>query len=544
MSSHGYASAKAVALLCALLLSSGPIAAQSGPAGTWFGLPLPGPATDQVIDFTHVDLPMIPAPNVRHAPELLGSKVHGYVEAIVDISYQSRSAGDRVWGRLAGTRWAEMTVDYVIGQLQHAGIRDIKKIEVPFRGPEQIATDWHLRVLATPEFGPGSQDVELQSAFPMAQTAEGAVGQATESELSQVANLAISAPLIYLGAGTLADLAGKDFRGKIAVLRIEPAPTFFYSPEFRLAQQLVAGGAASVIIIYDTPGNMQVHFGACRGAPCFIVGGEDGQFLMAVIAKAAAANVLDKLKVSLSQTLQTNASSHAYMMVAKIAGQHGDENLIVSAHSDAWFSGANNNASGVAGLIALAKQFAAGTRPKHDMYFVLSPGHHSPTAATQRFAELYPDVARSNIIAINLEHIGQQGVYRSYFNQGRMGPGISKYGIPMYDMVPVNWDSPGREISGGPMTPVLKQVLADAAVRNQFTAPARFVGAPVAELAPLVAAGATGIQDVETSPWYHTSGDTPATVSAESMQRVLLFYQDVLNQLDRLSRAKVRGSPN
>jgi hypothetical protein len=296
MSSHGYAPAKAIAMLCGLLSSTGVLAAEfadsqhagsNGPPGGWFDLPLPGPATDQVID----------------------------------ISYRSRAAGDRTWGRLAGTRWAEMTVDYVIGQLQRAGIQNIKRIDVPFRGPEQLATDWHLKLLAAPEFGSGSQDVELPSAFPMAQTAEGAVGQATGGELPPVANLAISASVIYLGAGTLADLAGKDFRGKIAVLRIEPAPSLFYSPEF-----------------------------------------------------------------------------------------------------------------------------------------------------------------------------------------------------------------------------VLKQVLADAAVRNQFTAPARFVGAPVAELAPIVAAGATGIQDVETSIWYHTSGDTPATVSAESMQRVLLFYQDVLNRLDRLSRAQIRGS--
>jgi hypothetical protein len=553
MTSPRHSPAKVVGMLFGFLFSTGVFAAEradaqpatsTGAAGPWFGLPSPGPATDQVIDFEHVDLPMIPAPSVRQAPELLGSKVHGYIDAIVDISYRSRAAGDRMWGRLAGTRWAEMAVDYAIGQLQQAGIHDIKKIEVPFRGPEQLAADWHLKVLAAPEFGPGSQDVELQSAVPMAQIAEGAVGQATEGGQPPVANLSIAAPLIYLGAGTMADLAGRDFRGKIAVLRIEPAPALFYSPEFRLAQQLVAGGAASVIIIYDTPGNLQVHFGACKGAPCFTIGGEDGQFLMAVIAKAAAANVLDKLKLSLSQTLQTNPSSHGYMMVAKVAGQHSDENLVVSAHSDAWFSGANDNASGLAGLIALAKQFAAGPRPKHDMYFVVSPGHHSPTGATQRFADLYPEVARANIIAINLEHIGQQGIYRSYFNQGRMGPGVSKYGVPVYDWVPVNWDSAGREISGGPMSPVLKQTLADAAVRNQFTAPARFVGAPVAELAPLVAAGATGIQDVETSIWYHTSGDTPATVSPESMQRVLLFYQDVLHQLDRLSRAQVRGSLN
>jgi hypothetical protein len=543
MKTPWYLSAICAATTCACLMAAAPDhPTPPQVTGAWFDLALPGPATDQVIDFGHFDLPMIPAPSAKRAPELLGSKVHSYVDAIVDFSYRSRAAGDRTWGRLAGTRWAEMTVDYVIGQLQQAGIQNIKKIDVPFRGPEQIATDWHLKVLASPEFGPGSQDVELRSAFPMSQTSEGAIGQPTEGEVPPLVNLAISAPVVYLGAGTVADLAGKDIRGKIAVLRIEPAPALFYSPVFRLAQQLVAGGAASVIIIYDTPGNMQVHFGACKGAPCFTVGGEDGQFLMALIAKAAAANLLDKLKLSLGQTLQTTTSGHAYMMVAKVAGHRSDESLVVSAHSDAWFAGANDNASGVAGLIALAKHYASARRLQHDIYFVLSPGHHSPTNATQRFVELYPAVPRANIIAINLEHIGQQGIYRSYFNQGHMGPALSKYGIPTYEWVPVNWDSPGREISGGPITPMLRQVLAQAAVENQFTAPARLVAAPVAELAPIVAAGATGIQDVETSIWYHTSGDTPATVSADSMQRVLLFYKDVLDRLDRLSRAQVRGS--
>jgi len=109
--------------------------------------------------------------------------------------------------------------------------------------------------------------------------------------------------------------------------------------------------------------------------------------------------------------------------------------------------------------------------------------------------------------------------------------------------VPVNWDSPGREISGGPITPMLKQVISEAALRSQFTAPARIVGGPVAELAPIVAAGATGIQDVETSIWYHTSGDTASTVAPQSLQRALLFYRELLDRLDKLSRVQVRGPP-
>jgi hypothetical protein len=67
------------------------------------------------------------------------------------------------------------------------------------------------------------------------------------------------------------------------------------------------------------------------------------------------------------------------------------------------------------------------------------------------------------------------------------------------------------------------------------------VQASPAELSQIVAAGATGIQDVETSMWYHTSGDTPETVAPESLQRALLFYKDILDHADTMTRAEVRA---
>src|SRR5690606_28820585 len=89
------------------------------------------------------------------------------VKALVDISYASRAAGDRLWGRLAGGPWAEQAVDYVEQQFREAGLVDIVRVPVPFSRPEYVPTDWHLRVIGAPEFGPDSADVELQSAVPM-----------------------------------------------------------------------------------------------------------------------------------------------------------------------------------------------------------------------------------------------------------------------------------------------------------------------------------------------------------------------------------------
>ncbi len=536
--------------VCAVVLSMAAAAAGAAPAppapapdaGAWFGLPLPGPATEQVVDFSRVDLPMISAPPVADAPELDGQKMLRYVSDVVAFSYASRDAGERSWGRLAGTPWAEHTVDYVAEEFRRAGLVDIVKSEVPFLGIDRTASDWHLTLLGLPEFGPGSANVELRSAFPMGQRPEGPGLPAKDETLPPITTLAVTAPVVWVGAGTPADLAGRNVSGKIAVLRVDPAPAIFYSNAARvLPQQLVNAGAAAVIEIYAAPGNLQVHFGSCVDAPCFMLGGEDGEFLMMTIAKAAAANVQDKLQLSLSQTIVNSRGLHGFLLIGKVAGRSHAENLIVSAHSDAWFAGANDNASGVAALIALAKHYGHGHRPLHDMYFVLSPGHHSPTGATQSLVKRHPEIAPANIFTINLEHIGGQGSYPSTFNARGMGPSTSRYGNAEFLYEPVNWDSPGREIMGAPLTATVKSALAAAAQRAQFTAPSRIAVGAIAELAPVVAAGATGVQDVEVNIWYHTSGDTVATVGADTLQRAAVFYRDLLDHMDRLSRAAVRA---
>jgi hypothetical protein len=97
---------------------------------------------------------------------------------------------------------------------------------------------------------------------------------------------------------------------------------------------------------------------------------------------------------------------------------------------------------------------------------------------------------------------------------------------------------------GSPMTAALKAALVESAQTAQFTAPSRIKVGAVAELTALVAAGATGVQDVEVSPWYHTSGDTAATVAPETLQRALVFYRTLLDRMDHLSRAQVRAGAN
>jgi Peptidase family M28 len=522
---------------------AGAVAFAQAPAAAWFGLPPPGPVTGQVLDFK-TTLPPIPPPSAKNAPDLDGQKAMQYVRDVVGFSQQSRDAGEKTWGRLAGSRWAEMTTDYVAGKFREAGLQDIRKETVTFVNPMPIAVDWKVTVLAAPDFGAGSGDITLQSAYPMTIRRAGGPARgggpagAGGPPASPAGTWQVTAPVAYVGAGTAADFATADLKGKIAIFQVEPAPAAFFGGAGRAAQQAIANGAVGVLAIYNAPGNVQLYLGTCTNAPCFNLGGEDGDFLNAVIAKAVAANALDKLRISMTVT-QNVMNGPAHALVAKIAGKSSAENLVVLAHSDAWFAGANDNASGIAALIALARHYAKGPKPNHDIYFYVSPGHHSPTGGTRRLVELYPNIGRTNIVALNLEHIAQQGTYRS-----SIAPRTSKYGTVQSRWLPVNWDSPGREVAVRPSTPMLRRVITDAARRTQFTAVGEIGVAPAAELDAIIKAGALGIQDVETSMWFHTSGDTIETVSPQTLQRALFFYKDILDQSDKLSHAQMHaGAP-
>jgi hypothetical protein len=122
-----------------------------------------------------------------------------------------------------------------------------------------------------------------------------------------------------------------------------------------------------------------------------------------------------------------------------------------------------------------------------------------------------------------------------------MGANVSKYGTASNAWTPANSDSLGREITVSPLTPVMKRLIIDAAAKTQFVAPARIREGTPGELPQIAAAGANAMQDVETSIWYHTSGDTPETVSAQSLQRAALFYKAMLDAADKLTRGQVRA---
>src|SRR3954465_3694385 len=268
-------------------------AAADSPA--WFGTAGPAPLSDPRQPIMKYDdvFEALPAQFTHRAgkfDELLdAAALKADQKRIVGFSLESLNAGDKVWGRRAATPSFMHTLEWTVNEFRTAGLKDAKIETFAVTAPMWVPQSWKVELVGDPSFGADTQNVTLTSAFPQP-------GGATTN---------LTANLVYVGHGTDADLAGRDLKGKIAVVRVRPEPSLFGAGEQGVAARLVEkGGAAGVINAIEGPGNAQYidpRF-ACGTSPCFMIGGQDAWFLQTVIGKAANAGVLETLRVSMSLT--------------------------------------------------------------------------------------------------------------------------------------------------------------------------------------------------------------------------------------------------
>lgn len=508
------------ALLTATLisLSSSSLYAQTS---DFFGLPLPGPATLQTIDFTNVDFRPLPALQTER-PGSDSETLHAHIQALVDIALASRERNPQRWGNFSGFPEEEIVLDYIKDNLEAAGVEDIT-IETFDQAPWSLVTRWSAQLN-----GINGESIELQSAVPM--------GVGNSESVAPV-----TAPLVYVGRGLAADLAGRDITGKIAVIRGEEAPHFYDFSSREAMGRLSAAGAVGVIRLWDSPGNMQLQLGDCPEISCFNLGGEDSAFLEAVLVEAANAGKLNELTMSLQMTVEREVRQ-ARNLIGKISGSSGsNENIIILGHTDTWFSGADDNASGLSVLMGLAEYYGA-RQPMHDIYFVASPGHHHGAGGSQFLVDNYPELIANNMLSLNLEHVASTGMAR--IDANLMDRVRDKYGNLIAELSPTNADSLWHGVQMSMATPFLVDAWRQASESNLYLQPAntweasRFMPG---ESTSLSVAGVPVVQNVETNHWYHSSGSMPETISQESLQRAFLLYSDFVDLVDKASKAEVEA---
>ena len=292
-----------------------------------------------------------------------------------------------------------------------------------------------------------SADIELRSAVPMEvlgavdRRGGGVAAAGPDGVTPGPARAHVTGSVVYVDDASAVSIATRDVAGKIAVMVTRPVPASFYDPPHEKIQALLAAGATGVLAIYDLPGNLEHVGGFCPpGVPGFYLGGRDGAFLLAVIEKAAARGCLDTVRVEASVRFEDPRALTAQGLVGWVRGTDSGDAIIVSAHSDAFFTGANDNATGVAALIGLARHYAA--QPVRDFCFPESRASPRDRRHGQPERGLSPPARRGDARREHRARIAQAEVYRSYVSRHDDG-----FGKLVPDWVPTGCGFSSQEMT-------------------------------------------------------------------------------------------------
>ncbi len=481
---------------------------------TWFGTPLPPPLSDPTKpvlgyqDYFPTLSARFPHRPGRHDELLDGTALRQDLRRIVDFSLESFHAGEKLWGRRAATSSFQHTLEWVEREWKAAGLKDAHIEPFEVNGAMWTPEMWQVQVTG------GGDPVTLTSAFPQQ-------GSATGSR---------NAPLIFVGRGTPADLAGRDLRGKIAVMHVRPEPSLFGSAEQGIPAQLVKRGAVAVVQAVEGPGNIQYYdprFG-CAPAMCFMVGGEDGWFLEQVIGKAADADLPLNLSLTLRVAEKTGLTSGN--AIATIAG-HDAKRLVINAHADAYFQGADDNGSGLATLTALARYFAQQVTPKHTLVFIASGGHHGPGNGPGALVAAHPEWKGNVLTIVNLEHLAYADAVRGKVRAQ------NNFGMVWNTSVTEG----AKSIGVTNLAPFVGELWKEAprcfgvATYQQY---ARNVSGDLGGFSSL---GVPMTQMIQSGTFYHTSGDVFEQVPEAGLERAARFYAWFVEQLDAAPEALIAG---
>lgn len=375
-----------------------------------------------------------------------GSHVAAPTHPMVDPARLSETtrvlASEPFEGRAPGTPGEQKTIDYIVRRFKEAGL-----------SPAGDNGGWTQRVpLIHTRLGAGSMAVAVGGAeMPLQQMQQIYVSTVRPIERVSIAK----APMVFVGYGVNAperqwdDFKGVDLRGKVAVFLVndpdfqakEGEPSFgkfggkamtYYGRWTYKFEEAARRGAVAALIVHDTPGagygwNTVVAPGGENydivrtgpAQPVMLQGWIEGDAARDLFRRASLD--LDKLRVearspsfkpvvlaraSFSADIPVSAEQlQSYNVLGQIRGaKRPSETVIYGAHWDAYGigtpdaqgrtirPGAADDAIGIAGMVEIARAFAAGPKPERTIVFAAWTGEERGLLGSEYYANhpLFP----------------------------------------------------------------------------------------------------------------------------------------------------------
>ena len=333
-------------------------------------------------------------------------QMFGWIKELVELTEQFpdyRRFGTE--GDAAGRRWLMET-------LKSQGITDL--VEQTYPVSVRRYKEWQLTVDGT----------ELDCFFMNGAEYTGPEG--------------VTGELVYVGD---AIDPKTDFSDKIVVFDLKSGPAmksaaiphiadYYFDPENKLPDTTVGGTGGPAPSNFPAPYYEAARLGAVAFIGVFAKRASDansffadptgmvqtripGLFLKGSVGESLK-DAIQSSKEPLMATIKLlgeSAESTSGNIIAHVQGQKSDA-MLVNTHHDAGWSGAVQDASGVAEVIGLAafyQRFPSNYIQK-DLYFVFNGCHYNwnyPFGAN-KFAEMNPDIMARLVLCIGIEHIGKR----------------------------------------------------------------------------------------------------------------------------------------
>ncbi len=357
----------------------------TGRFGRTLGLPKDG--RDLYIpDEEYIRFPL--PPGAEAYADVDAKKIKAVMGEITAISRKSRDDGNQYWGRIPGTPYDRMAQEFILGRFKQLGLKDIRRQDIAMK-PLWYPTAWSA------EFTVDGRATALKSAFPI-------------TESPGTAGDGITAPVVWVGLGTAADFQGRDVAGKTVMIYSLATPGGRdHSADWSGAiARANAAGAAVILVEMGFPGNAQSEPEGAVGtrAPTLTITPDDANLIRDQLDQGKPVSFHLWLKTEEREGLTTG---NVWGMLPGAS----DEQILIMAHTDAFFEGAMDNASGLAMMLDIARHYAAlpqAQRPR-TFVFLTTPDHHHGSAGIHWVRDHY-DWGKVALI-INAEHPSQTLLY-------------------------------------------------------------------------------------------------------------------------------------
>ena len=445
------------------------------------------------------DYPVISLkPGQEAYPDVDGNRLKALMNQIVAISLQSLDDGNQFWGRIMGTKYHRASTELMAKEWEKLGL-DVKRID--YVNPDVwLPRKWDGGYITQQKSAP------LLTLYPVNETPPTPVG-------------GITAEAVWVGLGTPADLVGRDVKGKAVIIYSFPLPggRSQSSSVFGANAAALKAGAAFIINVVGIPGNGQFNpEGADEGptaVPTMTLSQDEGFMLRDMIAAG------QKVQLHIDLTIDHLKNYTDQYVLATLPGM-SDEQDFIMVHSDAFFQGAMDNASGMATGIDIARHYAA--KPKEQrprtMVFFVDPDHHNTELGRDIMAKTYD--WRKVAFILNLEHTSQSQLFL-------LGP----------DLQIGNAVNARRWYVSGSSTfqQLVKAELKDYSI-STYTTPEGSAGGALGGLTQY----APSFHIID-HVIYHSTLDTPELVPAVGLVASERAFLSIIDKANKMTMAQIRG---